>query len=424
MNASDIVSIDNETHRFKIHRSGYVDAGIFQQELERIFDRCWLYVGHISELAKPGDFVTRRVNGRDLVLIRDSQGQLRCLLNVCPHRGAKIVREKSGNARSFSCIYHAWTFNNSGKLIGLTDANTYPHDFKADARHQLSAVPLDSYRGLIFVNFSDSAVSLKDFLAGATDFIDLVMDQAEQRMVLIGGVQEYGMRANWKLLAENSIDIFHLFALHPTYVDMLASASGKAPSFKGLSGEVHELGNGHSVVEYDTPAGRPIAKWMPGWGEQSKANIERIYSNLVARFGEGRAHRMGHRNRNMLIFPNLVINDHVSLTLRSFEPIAPDAMDITVWALAPEEEIGDGVSVGRRLTSFIEFLGPGGFATPDDIEALELCQRGFRNLREAPWNDYSKGMEHDSKSWLDETQLRSFWYEWRKRMAGAAESGR
>src|SRR5690606_20733493 len=111
----------------------------------------------------------------------------------------------------------------------------------------------------------------------------------------------------------------------------------------------------------------------------------------------------------MLIFPNLVINDHVSLTLRSFEPTAPDAMDITVWALAPEEEIGDRVSVGRRLTSFIEFLGPGGFATPDDIEALELCQRGFRNLREAPWNDYSKGMAQDSKSWLDEAQLRSFW---------------
>src|SRR5690606_39082166 len=125
--------------------------------------------------------------------------------------------------------------------------------------------------------------------------------------------------------------------------------------------------------------------------------IERIYSKLVARFGEERAHRMGRRNRNMLLFPNLVINDHVSLTLRSFEPTAPDAMDITVWALAPEEEIGDRVSVGRRLTSFIEFLGPGGFAAPDDIEALELCQRGFRNFKDAPWDDYSKGMEQQSK---------------------------
>src|SRR3546814_20458288 len=80
-----------------------------------------------------------------------------------------------------------------------------------------------------------------------------------------------------------------------------------------------DLGNGHTVVEMDTPAGRPIAKWMPGWGEESKASIERVYADLVRRFGEERAFRIANRNRNLVLFPNLVINDHISLTIRSEE---------------------------------------------------------------------------------------------------------
>src|SRR3546814_19785491 len=78
-----------------------------------------------------------------------------------------------------------------------------------------------------------------------------------------------------------------------------------------------DLGNGHTVVEMDTPAGRPIAKWMPGWGEESKASIERVYADLVRRFGEERAFRIANRNRNLVLFPNLVINDHIRSEERS-----------------------------------------------------------------------------------------------------------
>src|SRR3546814_5949587 len=89
---------------------------------------------------------------------------------------------------------------------------------------------------------------------------------------------------------------------------------------------------------------------MPGWGEESKASIERVYADLVRRFGEERAFRIANRNRNLVLFPNLVINDHISLTIRCTEPVAPDAMDVTVWGLAPEEEASNTVAVKRRLT--------------------------------------------------------------------------
>src|SRR3546814_3846858 len=88
---------------------------------------------------------------------------------------------------------------------------------------------------------------------------------------------------------------------------------------------------------------------MPGWGEESKASIERVYADLVRRFGEERAFRIANRNRNLVLFPNLVINDHISLPIRCTEPVAPDAMDVTVWGLAPEEEASNTVAVKRRL---------------------------------------------------------------------------
>src|SRR3546814_20900996 len=99
MDPGAIVHTYNDRHQFKVHRSAYVDPEIFAAEKERIFNSSWLYVGHLSEIDQPGDFVTRRVAGRDLVLSRDSTGVMRCFLNACPHRGAKIVREKTGNAR-------------------------------------------------------------------------------------------------------------------------------------------------------------------------------------------------------------------------------------------------------------------------------------------------------------------------------------
>src|SRR3546814_18184498 len=125
---------------------------------------------------QPGDFVTRRVAGRDLVLSRDSTGVMRCFLNACPHRGAKIVREKTGNARSFTCIYHAWQFNNAGKLIGLNGPATYAPDIKADPLHQLPPAPLlDEYSGLVFVHFDAGPPTLRADPAGSPGCPELTM---------------------------------------------------------------------------------------------------------------------------------------------------------------------------------------------------------------------------------------------------------
>jgi p-cumate 2,3-dioxygenase alpha subunit len=146
------------------------------------------------------------------------------------------------------------------------------------------------------------------------------------------------------------------------------------------------------------------------WGEDGKREIERIYNRLAERHGKERADRIALSNHNLFIFPNLVINDVMALTVRTFYPQAPDYMQVNAWALAPKEE--SEWARKYRLHNFLEFLGPGGFATPDDVEALEQCQRGFQNMKEAGWNDISKGMLKAQPSYDDEAQMRAFWTRW------------
>ena len=110
----------------------------------------------------------------------------------------------------------------------------------------------------------------------------------------------------------------------------------------------------------------------------------------------------------------------MAITVRTFYPLAPDHLHVNGWALAPAEE--SEWARKSRLESFLEFLGPGGFATPDDVEALQQCQAGFNNLQEVPWNDISKGMGRPQPAADDEIQMRAFWTEWHKRLSRLNEA--
>ena len=182
---------------------------------------------------------------------------------------------------------------------------------------------------------------------------------------------------------------------------------------------MHNLGNGHAVIEYASPWGRPIARWVPSMGEDKRPVMAALREGLIKRFGEQRGTRISEFSRNMLIFPNLVINDIMAITVRTFMPAAPNKMTVSAWALGARDEDHDLRKL--RLFNFLEFLGPGGFATPDDQEALENCQRGYQNLREVGWNDISKGMPRQGPPMNDdEEQMRCFWRQWRDRMGAVS----
>jgi p-cumate 2,3-dioxygenase subunit alpha len=410
---------DRGRHLFRVARRAFTDDDVLEAERRAIFDRCWLYLGHSSEIAGNCDFITRAVGGRELIFNRDRAGAVHAFLNTCPHRGAMVVREKKGNALSFRCFYHGWSFNVNGRFASRFDEGNYGKEHYSGGCADLGRVPrLESYRDFWFVNFDRNAVPLADYLAGAKEYIDLVADQNEAGMEVVGSGQQYIINANWKLLAENSIDAFHGFPVHSTYFDYLKTIGSlrmdSAGSEFSASG-MHDLGNGHAVIEYASPWGRPIARWVPSMGEDKRPVMADLREGLIKRFGEQRGTRMSEFSRNMLIFPNLVINDIMAITVRTFMPAAPNKMTVNAWALGARGEDHDLRKL--RLFNFLEFLGPGGFATPDDQEALENCQRGYQNLREVGWNDISKGMPRQGPPMNDdEEQMRCFWRQWRDRI--------
>ncbi len=410
--------VDKERSLFKVPRQSFVDQSVFEAERRIIFDRCWLYVGHASEIVKPGQFVTRTVAGRNVLFNRDTTGRVNVFMNTCPHRGATVCRDRAGTAKNFQCFYHGWVFGSDGTLKDQPGKESYCEGFNAEGGGNLVPAPRhEEYRGFHFIAFDKDIVDLPTYLGNAKEYIDLVVDQSASQMTIVGGSQEYSLRANWKLLVENSIDGYHASTTHASYLDYLKGTVGSLAPVP-LVGYGRDLGNGHAVIEYSAPWGRPIGQWISAWGEQGKADIQKIVDGLTQRFGAERAQRMALQNRNLLIFPNLVINDIMAITVRTFYPLAPNFLHVNAWALAPAEE-GEW-SRKSRLENFLEFLGPGGFATPDDVEALQQCQLGYENAREAGWNDISKGMAKEKQAMDDEVQMRAFWTEWNARLARAA----
>jgi p-cumate 2,3-dioxygenase subunit alpha len=408
--APALVEENVEQRRFRVHRSTMTSQRIYEAELERVFNHSWLYVGHTSEIPEPGDYVRRPVGGRPIFMVKAAKtGRIHVFHNSCTHRGAVVCRNDRGNAKSFQCFYHAWTFDTEGHLIGFPDRAGYDGRDLSDLGLAAPA-RVAEYRGFVFLSYDAEITDLVTYLAGAKEYLDLIVDGASDGVEVIKGTHHYGMAANWKLLVENSIDGYHAAPLHSTYFSYLASVGTDIRG--GISGVGRDLGNGHAVVDGDAPWGRPIANWEPSFGEEAKDAIEQIRATLVDRFGEDLAYRMANTSRNLLIYPNLIINDIMAVTVRTFMPLAPNRTDITAWQLAPRNELP--ALRQRRLDNFLTFLGPGGFATPDDLEALESCQLGFTSGG-VEWNDVSRGMARDPQQ-SDEEQMRTFWRRWNDQM--------
>jgi p-cumate 2,3-dioxygenase alpha subunit len=404
---------------FKVSREVFTSEEVLALERKQIFGRAWLYIGHGSELKQPNDFLTRRVGGQQLIFNRDRKGAFRAFFNTCPHRGAMVARDKCGNTLGFKCFYHGWSFNNNGKYATRTPTGVYPEGFGNDGSVDLVAVPrLESYRDFWFINYDAQAGSLEDHLGQAREIFDLVADHAPNGMEIVGGAQHYSIRANWKLLVENSFDGYHAAETHSTYFEYLMTVIGnEATQAIGAIEDTSrgiDLGGGHGLVEGRAPWGRPIGRAIAAWGEEGKAEIEAIVAELKQRVGPERAERIANADRNAGIFPTLVLNDIMAITVRTFYPETPGLMNVSSWALAPVGETREARK--RRLDNFLEFLGPGGFATPDDVEALESAQRGYASAGFAPWNDISRGMLKPVTNGNDEAQMRGFWREWNRRM--------
>jgi p-cumate 2,3-dioxygenase subunit alpha len=403
---------DRVMPRFRVNRQAMVDPEVLAKERAEIFDKVWLYLGHETELKKPNDFKTRNVAGRPLIFGRDAKGAIQVWVNSCPHRGAMICREPEGNARFMTCFYHGWSFSSSGQLVSVPGDTSYGPDFERPGL--ATPAKVDSYRGFVFVSYNPDVEPLVDYLAGATDFIDLIADQSDGGMQVLEGTHEYSVKANWKLLVENSVDGYHAVSTHQRYFEMVIASGVQIDGASMAQSVGLDLGNGHAVV-----AGGPATGGIFGrpLSDDGKAEKAARFDAFRKKYGDEWVDRMSG-SRNLVIFPNLVIIDLVmGVVVRKIDPVSPDYMEVTAWELIPPEE-GDELK-RQRLDNFLTFWGPGGLASPDDVEALETCQRSFASYKELPWSDVSRGMAGEAQpGGSDELQMRAWWRRWNKLVTG------
>jgi phenylpropionate dioxygenase-like ring-hydroxylating dioxygenase large terminal subunit len=384
---------------FRYSPKVFSDPELLECERRRIFDQSWLYAGHESEVRQAGDFLTRRVGGRPLIIVRGDDGRIRIFHNSCRHRGATVCRHPRGNAKTFACFYHNWTYDNRGRLDGVPLKDAYGPGFKTEEMG-LYAARTQNYRGWLFVCFGCDTVCLEDYLAGARAYLDMILDQDDGGNLILPGTHEYSMRANWKLLMENTVDIYHLDSTHGRYLrDYVPKVLGLKPPDPRTANEgalrPEELGNGHVVIEY---------RKFSGTADEAKR------ASWEARFGKERATRMLDYTRTLLLFPNTLYIEQRRV-IRTCFPTAVDHSEITAWPLMPA--IDDPEVRKQRLDLYLSFLGPAGHATPDDVEVMELIQKNSATLPPEAFMDCSRGMLREHPLPTDEAQMRGFWRGWR-----------
>src|SRR5690349_2612523 len=156
----------------------YGDEDLFQLEMDRIFERAWLLVGHDSLLRQPGSFFTTRAGLHPIVVWRNTNGEIGAFVNRCPHRGTRLCSLDRGVASSLVCPYHGWVFGSGGDLKSVPAPEEYGAGLRYSDWGLKRVAALDTYRGFIFVRHAVDGPNLRTFLGDMTSSFDDLVDRS------------------------------------------------------------------------------------------------------------------------------------------------------------------------------------------------------------------------------------------------------
>lgn len=408
----------------RVNSRVYTDPEIFADEMTKIWERGWVYVGHDSEVAEPGDFVTRRIGRQPIIMVRGADGEVRLLLNRCPHRGNTMCQEESGSGSYFRCAYHAWTFNTDGALRAIPFSSGYGPEFDSAAL-AMSRVPrIAIYRGFVFGSLAVDGPDLAEHLGRSAQYIDRMVDLApEGRIDLRAGALKTRVHGNWKMVYENVTDGYHPPFLHRS---VFADSRSEGLVIGDAYGDnslitTRDLGRGHTMLDF-TATNRVTGGLVFNLGGAVSAGANDEYRQTLARrLGvEKAAALLADGMSNIGIFPNL------GLLFQDLRVIEPVSVNETIIYNYPALLVGAPKEINRaRLLQEIRSYGPAGCVGPDDHEIYERNQAAFE-ARLNEWVLLRRGLHRETRtddgtivgSASDETTMRGFWHHYRSVMTG------
>jgi len=226
LNALDLdTSLDQDTQtRFSdlrgLSNDAYTSPDFFERERKSVFRNSWVYAISLSEIPKPGDIALVDVAGEPLIMVRGKDGAVLAFMNVCPHRGSRLVNEAAKKQRHITCPYHAWSFNMDGSLRQRPHYHgPEKHDKGDDPANQCSLfqVRCGVWNDWVFVNLSGDAPSIEDWFAPSTEY----MSKHNFSAFRLGAIKSFQFDSNWKLAVENYCDNYHVFSIHPDLDDLM-----------------------------------------------------------------------------------------------------------------------------------------------------------------------------------------------------------
>jgi benzoate/toluate 1,2-dioxygenase alpha subunit len=365
----------------RVHRYAYVDPGVFELEMERVFGRAWIYVGHESQVSAPNDYIATTIGREPMLLTRDEDGQLHVVFNRCAHRGVEVCSVDSGtggNSRLFRCPYHGWTYRNSGELAAIPQRKSYPAelDFTDPQWSMRRASRVDTYRGFVFASLAVEGPNLPTYLNGIQHSLDDLVDRAPAGTIsLRGGASRYTIRANWKMQIDNGVDLHHASYAHASTLDKdgrqfsrhgggprLLEGKRRAIDWESFGVVGFEFGHGYQ--------GRPPVETLP-----SGPVYDQYVAALEAKHGAQRTAEILNYDRfNSVVYPSLTFQAF-GQHIRVVRPISVDETEVSIYPVwldgAPEKMNRDAIRSIAATHSAASLI------QTDDVEIFERAQRGL-----------------------------------------------
>jgi benzoate/toluate 1,2-dioxygenase subunit alpha len=368
-----------------VHRDVYTDPEIFRLEMQRLWPRTWIYVGHTSQIPAAGDFITCDIGTVPVLMIRQPDASVRVLRNRCAHKGAKLVSDWSGNAGRFiRCPYHNWSYRTDGSVAAIPLRQGYDGTGFAncEAVRGLRPVATEIYRGFVFARLSEDGPSFGDYFGESLSSIDYMADRSpEGEMEIAGGVLRYMHDSNWKMFVENLNDTMHPMAAHessagtakelwadkptdapkPMAIEQLVPFAGSYDFFDKMGVRVFANGHSYSGVHFSI--------------HSSYAAVPDYEAAMQRAYGEERAKDiLGTVRHNTVYYPSLTIKGAIQ-TIRVVRPIAVDRTLIESHSFrlkgAPDIFFKRNVTYTRLINSPMSVVGH------DDQQCYRLLQEGL-----------------------------------------------
>jgi phenylpropionate dioxygenase-like ring-hydroxylating dioxygenase large terminal subunit len=417
----------------RVHRTVYTDQGIFDREMDNIWEKTWVYCGHESQVKQPGDFYTVQIGRQPMIMVRGGDGNIRVLYNRCPHRGVQLCGSRHGNTGStFVCSYHAWTFHLDGRVKGIPLPRGYDGTRMSPDNPDCSmkaAARVDSYRGFVFASLSAGGPALLEFLGGAKVAFDDMCDRSPLGEVEIVPVcHRVVQHSNWKFFMENQLDALHPSVTHQSTgiaagrVERQLKAQGATPPlyYHYLSTFASSFDQWDAVQTVNFPRGHGILKGYMGL-RPDDADTKEYVAAMYRAYGEDRAEvYLGRNIHHVLVYPYLSVQSPLQ-QLRCLRPLAPNKTLSEIWHFRLK---GVSDAIYRRALWYFNLVNsPSTMINADDLENWSKGQLGLESTG-GDWVSFHRNHGGDaiegdvsySKNGTSEIVMRSQFKAWTEYM--------